>query len=369
MSIDIDKIEGNSKSVEYSGDTTIEAIERGNDLDKAVDAARFNESDIMNIDDKLDGIEAAIKRSNSFETELGVVGKLRGVLDKMKSGLLGLGDIDNLLKQVTGLKEGLGNDIKNIKNLERKAKLRDKKIDDALKKSEDLINMLKERQAKKENGIDDFSDYIDKLMKDVERIKEQAEKEKKVLEPFIYDLQKRLDAVKEYEDGMANLLGKIQEELERRRELIIKDMPEKDKEKDVPEPEEQKTKDKETKGKDTKDKGEGEKDKSSKEEAMQEEFRALATGIVKLLVDWGKTEEAFNMLNSFTYNQSEGNKKIEIEASSKNEIDSLKSKSKMKQVEQSTVKLEGQANLQKVKESNKNINNSMQKDNEKSFTK
>lgn len=148
---------------------------------------------LKNAEGDLKRIETDLKISPSAEIELGMIGQLRGIIEKLKSGQMDLATAQNLLRNVNSLKGKVMTELRSTNSMMKSAKEMDANIDKLSK----LINEKYEKElsdAKQSEGIEE----IQKLLKNLE------DKKKKLGELMGY-LMAEQKAFKGLEKGLKGI--------------------------------------------------------------------------------------------------------------------------------------------------------------------
>ena len=302
-----------NKDNEYLGSMTIEDMEQKLD-GKAIDDIQQDLSDIKD----------AINRTTSLETELGVVGQLQGILDKIKSGIVSIADIQNLLKQANNLKDNIERDINRIQKFDSMSEKQKKDLDNILEKSNGFLDKLNN------TDFDLTDEQREKLIRELERTREDVENKKVFLLPFIGDLKNRLEKIKDREIDMAGLIDKIQGVLG----IDVENPTNK-----IEDPSKQ---------------------KETRVAELERQLSILNTGLVELMDDWGKTPEVQNILANLQMINNTGNN-INKESQAYNNEKINNSDKRMREVDQKTIELKRENSIKDISANNsKGMNKSQQ---------
>lgn len=146
-----------------------EAAKENHNISKKEEPSMGQKSNALkNVEGDIKNIETELKISTSSEVELGLVGQLKGLIEKIKSGQLDLATAQNLLRNVNSLKGSVSTELNKTNSMIKSTREMDSNIDKLYrlvrdkydeelknggqdKKIEELKNLLGELEKKKKN--------------------------------------------------------------------------------------------------------------------------------------------------------------------------------------------------------------------------
>ncbi|MBP5426936.1 MAG: hypothetical protein J6Y29_03460 [Clostridiales bacterium] len=185
------------KLKEEMGEKTIESMTREKKTEMNDSSSLGQRGNVLkNVEGDLKKIEGDLKVSTSSEVELGMLGQLRALIEKIKSGHMDLTTAQNLLRSVNTLKG---------------------KVSTELNKTDDMINSA----DKMSKDIDKLCDLLEKEKeKETERIAEleallkELEERKKNLNMFMGMLMAEKKELKDLDKGIKEIKGIIKKEMQ-----------------------------------------------------------------------------------------------------------------------------------------------------------
>lgn len=155
---------------------------------------------LKNVEGDIKNIETELKISTSSEVELGLVGQLKGLIEKIKSGQLDLTTAQNLLRNVNSLKGRVSTDLNKTNSLIKSTREMDNNIDK-------LYKLVQDKYDKELN--DDKNKDKDNI-EELENLLRELEEKKKNLKKFMGYLLIEQKALKSINKGINGIQTAIQ---------------------------------------------------------------------------------------------------------------------------------------------------------------
>lgn len=139
---------------------------------------------LKNVEGDLKNIETDLKVSTSSEIELGLVGQLKGLIEKIKNGQLDLATAQNLLKSVNTLKGRVTKELDMTNDAIKRTRDMESGIEKLYRLLKNKENEMKEKEQEQDQETKEVQDLLKKLeekKKNLEKLKGYLLAEKKAL--------------------------------------------------------------------------------------------------------------------------------------------------------------------------------------------